>query len=170
MTRTRKILAYAFATSLALAPVAVVSVRAELDHAHELGKQVKCSCGGCEQSAGTCYHVGGAFSGPCDLAKTMIQKIQGHLDKGLRDEQVIQAMIKEYGTAAYMEPPKTGFGLVAWLAPGVYLLAGAGLVTFVISRWRKRGAAAEAIAAKSKTITPAMLERARAMARKATEE
>jgi len=78
-------------------------------------------------------------------------------------------MIKEYGTAAYMEPPKTGFGLVAWLMPGVYLLAGAGLVVFVIGRWRNRGVAAEAAAGNS-TITPAMLERARALAQKATEE
>jgi len=170
MTRARKILTYTFAASLALAPVAALSVRAQLDHAHELGKLVKCSCGGCEQSAGTCYHVGGAFSGPCDMAKTMIKEIQGHLDKGLTDAQVIEAMIKEYGTAAYVEPPKTGFGLVAWLLPGVYLLAGAGLVVFVISRWRKRGVAAEAVAANSKTITPAMLEHARATAHKATEE
>jgi len=170
MTRARKILTYSFAASLALAPVAVVSVCAELDHAHELGKQVKCSCGGCEQSAGTCYHVGGAFSGPCGIAKTMIKEIQGHLDAGLTDAQVIEAMIKEYGTAAYVEPPKTGFGLVAWLMPGVYFLAGAGLVVFVIGRWRKRGVAAEAIAANSKAITPAMLERARAAAQKATEE
>jgi cytochrome c-type biogenesis protein CcmH/NrfF len=170
MTKTRRILTYAFVTSLALAPMAAVSVRAELDHAHELGKQIKCSCGGCEQSAGTCYHVGGAFSGPCGIAKTMIGEIQGHLEKGLTDGQVIEAMIKEYGTAAYMEPPKFGFGLVAWVMPGVYLLAGAGLVVFVIGRWRKRGAAAEAAAANSRTITPAMLERARAMAQKATEE
>jgi len=59
---------------------------------------------------------------------------------------------------------------VAWLMPGVYLLAGAGLVVFVIGRWRKRGGAAETAAANSKTITPAMLERARAAAQKATEE
>src|SRR5881394_3903570 len=157
MIRTKRILTYGYAFAASLAPVAVVSVRAELDHAHELGKKVKCSCGGCEQSAGTCYHVGGAFSGPCDMAKTMIKEIQGHLDKGLTDAQVIDAMIKEYGTAAYMEPPKTGFGLVAWLMPGVYLLAGAGLVVLVIGRWRKRGVAAEAVAANSTTITPAML-------------
>jgi len=170
MTKARKILTYAFVASVAFGPIAVINVRAALDHAHELGKQVKCSCGGCEQSAGTCYHVGGAFSGPCDLAKTMIREIQGHLDKGLSDDQVIQAMIKQYGTAAYMEPPKTGFGLVAWLMPGVYLLAGAGLAVFVITRWRKRGEAAEATSASSKTITPEMLERARMMAQKATEE
>lgn len=167
---TRRILAMALVLTIAVAPAAVVRVRAELDHAHELGKKIKCSCGGCEQSAGTCYHVGGAFSGPCDIAKTMIKEIQGHLDKGLSDEQVIQAMIKEYGPGAYMEPPKEGFGLVAWLMPGVYLLVGAAVVVFVISRWRKRGVAAEATAANAKTVSPEILERARAQARKATEE
>src|SRR5579859_3250763 len=164
MTRARKILTYSFAASLALAPVAVVSVCAELDHAHELGKQVKCSCGGCEQSAGTCYHVGGAFSGPCGIAKTMISEIQGHLDKGLTDDQVIQAMIKEYGPGAYVEPPKQGFGLVAWVMPGVYLAGGALLVLFVISRWRKRGIAAETSASGNKSVSPEVLARARAMA------
>jgi len=51
-------------------------------------KRLSARAAGCEQSAGTCYHVGGAFSGPCDLAKTMIKEIQGHLDKGLTDAQV----------------------------------------------------------------------------------
>src|SRR5258706_2867730 len=170
MTRVRRILILFFAVTVGAASLAAMRARAALDHAHELGKLVRCSCGGCEQSAGTCYHVGGAFSGPCDLAKTMIKEIQGHLDRGLTDSQVIEAMIKEYGTAAYVEPPKAGFGLVAWVLPGVYLLAGAGLVVFVIGRWRKRGVSAEAVAADSKTITPAMLERARALAQKATEE
>ncbi|HLK05874.1 MAG TPA: cytochrome c-type biogenesis protein CcmH [Candidatus Acidoferrum sp.] len=170
MTKTKKILTYLFVASLGLAPIATLNVRAELDHAHELGKQVRCSCGGCEQSAGTCYHVGGAFSGPCEMAKTMIKEIQGHLDKGLTDDQVIQAMIKEYGTAAYVEPPKEGFGLVAWLMPGVYLLAGAGLVLFVISRWRKRGVASEAVIAKQSPVSPEVLARAKALAQKAMEE
>ena len=170
MTKVRRVAILFLVVSVAAASVTAIRTRAALDHAHELGKLVRCSCGGCEQSAGTCYHVGGAFSGPCGIAKTMIKEIQGHLDAGLTDAQVIEAMIKEYGTAAYVEPPKTGFGLVAWLMPGVYLLAGAGLVVFVIGRWRKRGVAAEAIAANSKAITPAMLERARAAAQKATEE
>jgi cytochrome c-type biogenesis protein CcmH/NrfF len=170
MTRARRRLTIAFALAIAAAPAAVVRVQAEIDHAHELGKQIKCSCGGCEQSAGTCYHVGGAFSGPCDLAKTMIKEIQGHLDERMTDKQVIAAMIKEYGPAVYMEPPKEGFGLVAWLMPGLYLVAGAALVIFVISRWRKRGAAAETAVGSSKTVSPEMLERARLLAQKATEE
>src|SRR6266699_4956687 len=113
MTRVRRILVLFLAVTGGAASLAVMRASAALDHAHELGKLVRCSCGGCEQSAGTCYHVGGTFSGPCDLAKTMIKEIQGHLDRGLTDAQVIEAMIKEYGTAAYVEPPKVGFGLVA---------------------------------------------------------
>jgi len=169
MTRVRRILIAALVLTIAAAPVAVLRVKAEIDHAHELGKRVKCSCGGCEQTAGTCYHVGGAFSGPCDVAKTMISKIQDHLNKGLTDDQVIEAMIKEYGPGAYVEPPKQGFGLVAWVMPGVYLISGALLVVFVISRWRKRGKAAEATN-ESKSVSPEVLARARAMAQKATEE
>lgn|SRR5262249_55360066 len=170
MTRVRRILIAASALTIAVAPVAVLRVKAEIDHAHELGKKVKCSCGGCEQTAGTCYHVGGAFSGPCDVAKTMISEIQGYLNKGLTDDQVIQAMIKEYGPGAYVEPPKQGFGLVAWVMPGVYLIAGALLVVFVISRWRKRGIAAEASTTAAKSVSPEVLARARAAAQKATEE
>src|SRR5215475_16184110 len=170
MTRGRRILVMMFALAIAGAPIAVVQIRAEIDHAHELGKKLKCSCGGCEQTAGTCYHVGGAFSGPCDLAKTMIKEIQGHLDKGLSNDQVIAAMIKEYGPGAYVEPPKHGFGLVAWLMPGIYLLAGTVLVGFVISRWRKRGVAAEATAPNAKSVSLEVLERARIAAQKAMEE
>ena len=170
MSRPRRILTMTLALTISLLPIAVLRVRAELDHAHELGKKLKCSCGGCEQTAGTCYHVGGAFSGPCGVAQTMIKEIQGHLDNGLSDDQVIAAMIKEYGPGAYVEPPKHGFGLVAWLMPGIYLLAGTVLVGFVISRWRKRGVAAEATAPNAKSVSPEVLERARIAARKAMEE
>jgi len=100
----------------------------------------------------------------------MIKEIQGHLDKGVSDDQVIKAMIAEYGPGAYVEPPKTGFGLVAWVMPSLYLFAGAVLVVFVIGRWRKRGVTAEAAAHDRATISPELLERARATARKATEE
>lgn len=170
MTRARRIFAVALVLSLAAAPAIVVQVQAEIDHAHELGKRLKCTCGGCEQSAGTCYHVGGQFSGPCDVAKMMIGEIQKHLDEGMADDKVIAAMIKEYGPSAYMEPPKQGFGLVAWLMPGIYLVGGAGLVLFVIGRWRKRGVAAEVKSASAKPLSPELLERARLLAQEATKE
>ena len=170
MTRCRRIFATLLFVMLATTPVTIRRAWAQLDHAHELGKRVKCICNGCEQTAGTCYHVGGAFSGPCGTAKTMLKEIQEHLDKGLTDEQVIQAMIAEYGPTAYVVPPKEGFGLVAWVMPGAYLLGGTLLVVFVISRWRKRAVPAISGGTANSSVTPELLERARAAAQKATED
>src|SRR5215471_11788424 len=98
------------------------------DRTHQIGAKLKCMCGGCEQSAGKCYHVGGAYSGPCDTAKTMLKEIDAHIAQDRSDDQILQAMIGEYGSMAYVEPPKTGFGLVAWLMPVLFLLTGLALV------------------------------------------
>src|SRR5215831_6047572 len=34
--------------------------------AENLGKNLKCMCGGCDMAAGMCTHSGGNFAGPCD--------------------------------------------------------------------------------------------------------
>jgi len=41
--------------------------------------------------------------------------------EGETDEQILQAFVQEYGTQVYTEPPKSGFSLVAWVLPSVYL-------------------------------------------------
>src|SRR5215470_12411074 len=102
------------------------------DRAHQIGAKLKCMCGGCDQSAAKCYHVGGQYSGPCDVAKREIKQIDDQIAQGKSDEQVLQAMIAEYGPLAYVEPPKSGFGLVAWLMPVLYLFAGTVLVVLVM--------------------------------------
>src|SRR5260370_10884334 len=68
----------------------------------------------------------------------MLKETDAHIAKGMTDEQVLQAMIKQYGPLAYVEPPKTGFGLVAWLMPILYLLGGLAVGVGVMKRWRKR--------------------------------
>jgi len=145
------------------------------DRTHQIGSKLKCMCGGCDQAAGKCYHVGGSYSGPCETAKTILKEIDQYIAQGKSDEQVLQAMIAEYGPLAYVEPPKTGFGLVAWLMPLVYLLAGTGLVILIMKRWRKRSPAmapapAGAPASGSVHVTRELLERARELARRETEE
>src|SRR6266404_8774924 len=115
------------------------------DRTHQIGSKLKCMCNGCDQAAGKCYHVGGAYSGPCDTAKTMLKEIDTHIAAGMDDQQVLDAMIKQYGPLAYVEPPKTGFGLVAWLMPILYLLGGLALVILVMKRWRKRPVAVPAM-------------------------
>ena len=47
----------------------------QTERGRELGKRVKCMCGGCNDSATGCNHIGGAFSGPCDTAKGMQKEI-----------------------------------------------------------------------------------------------
>src|SRR5437763_11114615 len=119
-----------------LAPAANHLLADQSDRTHQIGSKIKCMCNGCDQAAGKCYHVGGAYSGPCDTAKTMLKEIDAHIATGMNDQQVLDAMIKQYGPLAYVEPPKTGFGLVAWLMPILYLLVGFALVVVVMKRWR----------------------------------
>src|SRR5262245_58440240 len=111
-----------------LAPGARHLVADQNDRAHQIGAKLKCMCGGCDQSAAKCYHVGGAYSGPCGTAKEEIKEIYAHIAQGKSDDQILQAMIAEYGSLAYVEPPKSGFGLLAWLMPILYLLTGTALV------------------------------------------
>ncbi|MGB2589778.1 MAG: cytochrome c-type biogenesis protein CcmH [Candidatus Acidiferrum sp.] len=142
------------------------------DHAHRLGMKVKCMCGGCNDSAGGCYHVGGAFSGPCDVALGMLKKINDRLAQGESDDLIVQSFVQEYGQAVLIEPPHSGFGLVAWWIPALALIAGFALVLAVISRWRKRLAPVPVLAGagEARAIPAELLERARKQAARDTED
>ena len=160
-----------FACAALLPPGASRLLADQTDRTHQIGSKLKCMCNGCDQAAGKCYHVGGAYSGPCDTAKTMLKEIDTHIAAGLDDQQVLDAMIKQYGPLAYVEPPKTGFGLVAWLMPILYLLGGLALVVVVMKRWRKRPVAiASATGANGVHVSPELLARARKQAQRETEE
>ena len=79
--------------------------------------------------------------------------------------------VQEYGTTVYAEPPKSGFSLVAWAMPTVYLVLGALVVIFVISRWvTKNGPEPAGSTATAKAISPELLERAKKLAERETED
>ena|SRR5215475_6223092 len=165
----RRFAASAFLLAALVAGVASRAAAEPNDRTHQIGAKLKCMCGGCDQSAAKCYHVGGSYSGPCDTAKGMLREIDAHIAGGLSDEQVLQKMIQQYGTLAYVEPPKSGFGLLAWLMPVLYLLGGTAVVVAVMRRWRKRPARPAAAPAGG-DIPPELLARARAIAARETEE
>lgn len=144
----------------------------QLDHTHQLGMKVKCMCGGCNDSAGGCYHVGGAFSGPCDTALGMLKKIDERIAQGNSDDLIVQSFVQEYGQAVLTEPPHTGFGRVAWWIPALALIGGFALVLAVISRWRKHITPEPALAGAGSApgISSEVLERARARAARDTED
>src|SRR6266404_4778770 len=167
--RTRMAAGILFACAALMPPGAKRLLADQSDRTHQIGSKLKCMCSGCDQAAGKCYHVCGAYSGPCDTAKTMLKEIDTHIARGMTDEQVLKARIQEYGPLAYVEPPKSGFGLVAWLMPILYLLGGTALVIVVMKRWRKRPVAI-ASGANGVHVSPELLARARKQAQRETEE
>ena len=101
----------------------------------------------------------------------MLKELNQSLANGGTEDSVTQAFLQEFGTKVYAEPPKSGFSLVAWAMPTVYLVLGAILVIFVISRWRKRPATESEPTGPAKAeISPELLERARALAARETED
>jgi cytochrome c-type biogenesis protein CcmH/NrfF len=152
--------------------VVVRSAGAQDDRAHQVGKKLKCMCGGCNDTAATCYHVGGAFSGPCDTAKAMLKKIDQQIARGDSDDLILQGFVQELGQVALIEPPHSGIGRLAWAMPTLYLLVGGMLVVFLITRWRKRPARAPQAAGAVSTgrISPEILEHARRRVAQETED
>ncbi len=100
----------------------------------------------------------------------MLGEVDQHIAKGETDEQILQAFVQKYGTQVYTEPPKSGFSLVAWALPSVYLFVGAGVVIFVIARWRKRSVEETVSAGGAPGISAELLERARAQASRETQD
>jgi len=116
----------------------------ETPRAKDLSKRVLCMCGGCEDSAGLCNHPGGTFSGPCETARAMQKDLDAHVTKGESDDQILQAMVEQYGPTVLVEPPKKGFDLLAWIMPIVVPLIALVLVWEVVRRWRHKAALAPA--------------------------
>jgi cytochrome c-type biogenesis protein CcmH/NrfF len=177
----RKLLVFvtsALLCAAAVLPILTASADSQPpDHAHRLGMKVRCMCGGCNDSAGGCYHVGGAFSGPCDTAQAMLKTIDQRLAKGDSDDLIVQSFVQEFGPAVLVEPPHNGFAGLAWWIPALAFVLGLGLVFFVISRWRSRltpqpalAGAALVGAGGTRAIPQDVLERARAQAARETED
>ena len=146
---------------------------AQDDRAHQIGKKLKCMCGKCNDTAATCSHMGGEFSGPCEAsAKGMLKKIDQQVARGDSDDLIVQSFVQEYGQVVLIEPPRSGIGRVAWAMPILYLVGGAILVVLVISRWRKRPVPATQMAGASSaaSISPELLERARRRVAQETED
>ena len=171
--KLRPVAAVAALLAVAALPLIVpVGAQQLSPRAKRVGSQLNCMCGTCNMTAAGCSHPGGEFSGPCPTAKGMLQEIDQRGDKGEADEQIIQAFVKEFGSTVYAEPPKSGFSLVAWMMPTAYLVLGALVVIFVISRWLKKSTSEVPASTRyaAKTIPPELLERARKLAEQETKD
>jgi len=163
MTRARPIAAIAMLAMFAIAPLLITPVGAQqlTDRAKQIGGKFMCTCG-CSQVLTQCNHVG------CSTSAAMLKELNQSLSRGDSEDAITQMFVQEFGTKVYAEPPKSGFSLVAWVLPSVYLFAGTGVVVFVIVRWRKRPAQQATCGAPG--ISPELLERARAQASRETQD
>jgi len=167
MTKARRVATFGFVVALAAVPL-LMAQSPYSPRAKEVGMHLKCMCKGCDMTAGGCAHPGGAFSGPCDTAKAQLQQVDGMLAKNMSEQQIIDAFVQQYGTIVYVEPPKRGFGLVAWLMPIVYAIVGLALVIFIVRKWYFNRPIPQT--ASGPSMHNEALERARAQAARETED
>jgi cytochrome c-type biogenesis protein CcmH len=169
MTRFRAYAAVSVFLLIAIVPLITTPAGAQqTDHAKQLGGKLICGVGtticNCKQILTQCNHVG------CMNSGMMLKDLDAKVAKGDSDESILQSFVLEFGTAVLSEPPKTGFSLLAWWLPTIYLFLGTVLVVFVISRWRKRPAHQAAPAGGAPGISAELLERARAQAARETQD
>src|ERR1700719_1541365 len=165
MTKVRTIAAFAMLALFATAPLMIALLGAQQlsDRAKQVGGKFMCMCS-CNQVLTECNHVG------CTTSAGMLKELSVALTRGDSEDAITQMFVQEFGTKVYAEPPKSGFSLVAWVLPSVYLFVRTGLVVFVISMWRKRPAIQAAPAGGVPGISAELLERARAQASRETQD
>lgn len=96
---------------------------------NDLGHQMICTCG-CTQVLLECNHVG------CTVSTQMEGELRNALDRGDGNNLILQNFVQKYGPTVLAAPPKTGFNLVAWIAPGVVFLLATFGTALVIRKWK----------------------------------
>ena len=158
----RRRLIVPFLAVLAIAALPLLAQQ-QSDRVKQIGGKFLCMCG-CSQILTQCNHVG------CTMSSSMLKELGAMVGKGDSEDKITEALVQEYGTTVYAEPPAHGFSLVAWLMPIFYFVVGAALVVFFINKWRKQPPAAPAVAPAGVHISPEALERARSQANRDTED
>ena len=95
-----------------------------------IGDQVMCLCG-CVATLNHCPHR------DCATVAEIRPIIEKEIAEGKDETTILQDLAIRYGVQVLAAPPTKGFGLTAWILPGVGLLAGLWLVVGVVRRWRK---------------------------------
>ncbi len=71
-------------------------------------------------------------------AQRMKARIELRIDQGATKQQIIDEFVADFGRQVLATPPKRGFDLVAWLLPGLAVVAGLCAIPFVTRAWARR--------------------------------
>jgi cytochrome c-type biogenesis protein CcmH len=123
----------------------------------DIEEKIRCTCG-CNLSVYTCRTT----DFECTVSPAMHQVVLQRLASGLTEAQVLASFQQQYGEMIFMEPPKHGFNLLAYLMPFVGLAIGLGLVGGVVRHWfhaRQSEPGPETAAGAPADVAPEDLER-----------
>ncbi|MBM3634067.1 MAG: cytochrome c-type biogenesis protein CcmH [Actinobacteria bacterium] len=70
--------------------------------------------------------------------------IADRIAKGDDKQEIIDALVVEFGRGVLATPPKSGFDLVAWIVPIVLVVGGLAAIPFVTRAWARRRSAESA--------------------------
>jgi cytochrome c-type biogenesis protein CcmH len=76
-------------------------------------------------------------------AKQIERAISQMISAGYTKSRIKRRLVADYGQAILAEPPKHGFGLLAWVLPLAGIVGGAGVVGVLAWRWSRARAASE---------------------------
>ena len=94
---------------------------------------------------------------PSSAAGELREKIRARVEKGESGEQVLESLFDDYGDRFRAAPQARGFGTVAWVAPGLFLLIG--IVTMSLWLRSRMGASTPEVAAVLSAEDQARVER-----------
>jgi len=77
------------------------------------------------------------------VAQRMKAFIRVRIAAGDSEQEIKDALVDQFGPGVLATPPKSGFGLVAWLLPLAALVVGAIVVGLLIRSWSRRRAPPE---------------------------
>ncbi len=111
---------YAVAISLMAIVIAalIVTSPSEADRIQRLGNSIKCP---------VCQGESIADS-PSAMARDMMALVRERVADGRSDEEIIDEVLGAYSGAVLLDPPVSGSTLILWIAPGLALIAGAGVI------------------------------------------
>jgi cytochrome c-type biogenesis protein CcmH len=72
------------------------------------------------------------------VAQRMKAFIRERIAAGDTEREIKDALVAEFGSGVLATPPKSGFGLLAWLLPLGALIAGALTVALLVYGWSRR--------------------------------
>ena len=89
------------------------------------------------------------------IAADMRQKVYELMQQGKTKGQIVDYMVARYGHFVSYEPPLTAGTVLLWLGPGLFVLAGAGVI---IARARRRDIPDAALSAEERQRLAALLK------------